>query len=501
MPLSDDGVIVENVSCEFPGTRALNSVNLTFLPGETHAITGENGAGKSTLLKIIAGAVKPTGGRIHISGTSYNAIRRPWKLGIRSIPQEPLLAQHLSIAENMFLGRLPRNLRLGVDWPLTIRLAADLLQRVGLSNLDPRHSVRGLEMGEQQLIQTARALACSGRIFLFDEPTSALTPAEISKLCAVIRSLAAHGAIVLFVSHRLTEIFSLCDRVSVLRDGNCVVTYKVTETTPNALIRAMVGREISRKAHANRSGDAQQVSLSVRNWQFDSQGSRIQLDVRQGEIVGLAGLVGCGRTAMLESIFGIRPHRGTIAVNGKTVEISHPGDAIGAGIAFVPQDRKRDGLVLPLTVENNLALTNFSAISRFGLLSRAKKRTLSLNWISRLEVKCTGPLQPARTLSGGNQQKVVLAKWLTRNPAVLLLDEPTRGVDIGAKTEIHEIIRTRAARGVAVLLASSEMPELLQLSDRILVMREGCIVDELYGENIEEEEILRRAVPGAAPIG
>lgn len=499
MALRQDAVILENVTCEFPGTRALNSVNLTFLPGETHAITGENGAGKSTLLKVLAGAVKPCSGRINVFGRSYESIRRAWKLGIRAIPQEPLLAQSLSVAENVFLGRLPRKSRVRVNWPVAVRRTSELLQRVGLSHLDPKQPVRGLEIGEQQLIQTARALAHGGRIFLFDEPTSALTPAEILKLDAAIRDLAAHGAVVLFISHRMPEIFSLCDRVSVLRDGNCVSTGKTAETTPDVLIRAMVGRDISSLGRPRAYGTSQ-VASGARSLSVTQHDQGPELGVHRGEIVGLAGLVGCGRTGLLESIFGIRPHHGNIAVNGKTVRISHPRDAIRAGIAYIPQDRKRDGLVLALTIENNLALPNFASISRLAVVAAAKKRRLSLEWIARLKVKCTGPLQPARTLSGGNQQKIVLAKWLVRNPVALLLDEPTRGVDIGAKTEIHEIIRALAARGVGVLLASSEMPELMQLCHRILVMREGKIVDELCDARISEEEILRSAVPGAHAV-
>lgn len=501
MALSGEAVILENITCEFPGTRALNSVSLTFLSGETHAITGENGAGKSTLLKVLAGVVKPCNGRVHIFGRSYEWIRQPWKLGIRTIPQEPLLAQSLSVAENVFLGRLPRKSRFQVDWPLAMARTAELLKRVGLSHLDPKRPVRGLDIGEQQLVQTARALADGGRIFLFDEPTSALNSSEISKLAVVIRDLSAQGAVVLFVSHRMPEIFSLCDRVSVLRDGNCMGTQRTAETTPDALIRAMVGREVSWAARSP-SNNTDEIALEISDFSVDRHSQRIKLVVRRGEIVGLAGLVGSGRTALLESVFGIRAHRGTVRVNGETVTVVHPRDAIRAGIAYIPQDRKRDGLVLPLSAEDNVALSNFPVISRFGVLNATKKRNLSLKWIDLLKVKCTGPSQKVRTFSGGNQQKIVLAKWLARKPDVLLLDEPTRGVDIGSKTEIYEIIRAFAARGVAVLLASSEMTELLQLCDRILVMREGAIVDELCGADMSEEEILRNAVPGghASPV-
>ncbi len=289
MASSDDPVIIENVTCEFPGTRALNSVSFTFLPGERHAITGENGAGKSTLLKVLAGAVRPRSGRIHIHGQSYRFIRQPWKLGIRTIPQEPLLAQSLSIAENVYVGRLPVERRLRVNWPVAVSLTKELLARVGLAHLDPKRPVRGLEIGEQQLIQTARALADGGKIFLFDEPTSALTPREVEKLSVMIRELAAQGAIVLFVSHRMAEIFSICDRVSVLRDGNHIRTQRTSETTPSDVVRAMVGRDISLNRRPALQAE-EQVSLSVRDLCLNPDGESVHLDVRRGEIVGLAGL-------------------------------------------------------------------------------------------------------------------------------------------------------------------------------------------------------------------
>ena len=496
MASSDDPVIIENVTCEFPGTRALDSVNFTFLRGERHAITGENGAGKSTLLKVLAGLVRPRSGRIHIQGQTYRFIRQPRKLGIRTIPQEPLLAQSLSITENVFLGRLPVQRSLRVNWPSAVSRTKELLARVGLPHLDPRRPVRGLEIGEQQLIQTARALADDGKIFLFDEPTSALTPQEVEKLSVVMRRLSAQGAIVLFVSHRMPEIFSICDRVSVLRDGKYIGTRMISETTPSHVIRAMVGRDISLNRRPAFQAD-EQVSLSVRDLCSNSEGQPLHLDVRRGEIVGLAGLVGSGRSALLERIFGIRRHHGRTAVNGRTTDIGSPRDAIRGGIGYIPENRKRDGLVLALDIEDNLALSNFPLVSRLAFLDRVSKRKLSLEWIARLHVKCTGPSQRARTLSGGNQQKVVLAKWLARNPAALLLDEPTRGIDIGAKAEIHEIIRALADRGVAILLASSEMPELLQLCGRILVMREGKIIGQLSGQDMSEEKILELAVPGA----
>ena len=491
-----DQLILDRITCEYPGTRALNAVSIVFAPGETHAITGENGAGKSTLLRVVAGGIRPQSGSIQVRGETYSCIRQPWQLGIRIIPQEPLLAKSLSIAENVFLGRLPRH-RWGfqIDWQTVRVRTRELLDRVGLPHLSPEQPVSGLGLGEQQLVQTARALADGGEIFLFDEPTSALMPHEVAKLSSVIKLLVQAGAIVLFVSHRMTEIFSVCDCVSVLRDGNYVGTRKIGETTSDELIRMMVGREISGKTtHARPPGTG--VSLSLEDFRPDRRLGPINLKVTGGEIVGLAGLVGAGRTELLESIFGIRAHAGKLVVNGRAVNIRSPREAACAGIALVPEDRKRDGLVLALNLEDNIALPNFSMLSRFSILNRPRKKATTETWISRLGVKSTGRLQPARMLSGGNQQKIVLGKWLARKPLILLLDEPTRGIDVGAKAEIYALIRQLAADGTAILLASSEMIELFDLCDRILVMREGQIGGEVRGSDADENTILRLAAPG-----
>lgn len=495
----NDAVFLDKITCEFGGTRALNAVSLTFHPSEIHAVTGENGAGKSTLLKVLAGLVRPQSGTIHIQGRAYSSIRYAWKLGIRTIPQEPLLAQSLSVAENIFLGRLPGGRSLRVNWKSTFTRAQQLLDRVGLSYLRPDQSVCGLALGEQQLIQTARALADNGSIFLFDEPTSALMPREVHQLFCVVKRLAAEGAIVLFVSHRMSEIFSVCHRVSVLRDGNYIGTKSIADTIPGELIRMMVGREIVGKRNPS-SPKIGQTALRLQEFKTDHHSYPLNLEVNSGEIVGLAGLVGAGRTELFDAVFGIRRHRGRTFVNGKITNVRSPWDAARAGIGYIPENRKRDGVVSALTIQDNLTLANFSLVSRLGVVRSAAARRLSQRWIERLRVKCTGALQPMHMLSGGNQQKIVLAKWLARNPAVLLLDEPTRGVDIGAKAEIHDLIRHLANRGLAILLASSEMSELLELSNRILVMREGVIIDELCGEQMNEAEILHLALPSARHI-
>ncbi len=491
----------QDIVCEFPGVRALGGVSLTFQPGEVHAITGENGAGKSTLLKVLAGLITPTAGSICFGTGALNNVRDARRFGIRTIPQEPLLAQDLSVAENIYLGRLPRNRSGGIDWTLAFAASHVLLQQVGLSHLEPRRTVRGLGLGEQQLIQTARALTDGGHIFLFDEPTSSLTIAESERLSRIIRGLASARAIVIFVSHRLREIFSICDMVSVLRDGLLVESCPTANTNPDQLICSMVGRAIATKKTRDRPLKGK-LCLKVEGLRYGPGRPSVSFDVCAGEIVGLAGLSGAGRSEILEAIFGARSQvSGRVHLNGRVVRIQSPRDAVRHRIALVPGDRKRDGLVLSLNVAANLALPNLRSLSCFGLVLGGRSRALFQSVAPRLGLKCTGSNQRAATLSGGNQQKIVLGKWFAIDPSVLLLDEPTRGVDVGAKTEIHDVIRRLAANGMAVVLSSSEMPELLSLCDRILVLCEGRVNGELQGSEITEEAILELAAPGMERLG
>lgn len=487
---------IEDVVCEFPGVRALDGVSLVIHPGRVHAITGENGAGKSTLIKVIGGILTPTVGSVRFAGETFKGIRDAWRLGVRTIPQEPSLAQDLSLAENIYLGRLPCN-RFGVvDWDTAFAAGQRLLEQVGLAHLGPRQIARSLTLGEQQLIQTARALTGGGRIFLFDEPTSSLNTVEADRLATIIRNLASSGAIVIYVSHRIREIFAICDTVSVLRDGRLVGSRFIDETNPDQLIGMMVGRAIPPKL-PRALPSALEPRLRIDDLRYAPGRPPVSFQASAGEILGLAGLAGAGSSEILESIFGSEPSAsGQIQANGHSARIRSPRDATRHGIALVPGDRKRDGLVLQLDIVSNLALPNARLLSRFGFVIQRRARRLCESLITRLSVKCTGPRQRTATLSGGNQQKVVIGKWIATDPSVLLLDEPTRGVDVGAKAEIHDVVRELAAKGIAVVLASSEMPELIELCDRVLVLCEGRLTGELQGSEITEEAILALAAPG-----
>ena len=489
-------IAVEHLTCDFPGVRALNDLSLEFRAGEIHALAGENGAGKSTLLKVLSGLVVPTWGDVVIGGQRVSRVRYALSLGIRTIPQEPVLAPDLSIAENLLMGKLPRKSLRRIDWKTVFETGQRLLQRVGLGHLPPQSLVAGLGVAEQQLIKIARALAGEGNVFLFDEPTSSLAAAEVARLGEILTELRTTGKVVLYVSHRLNEIFSFCDRVSVLRDGNLVATKSVSDTNPDELIRLMVGREIL-KAEASRPfvGDAPCLTVSgltVRGVLTD-----INFLVRRGEILRVAGLVGAGRTELLQTIFGVRrSERGEISLNGIAWKIRSPRDAMSAGIAYVPEDRKLHGLALNLSIAENFALPNLRQLGRFCVLRKRKRDQLAKSYAERLNLRYQKLTQLALLLSGGNQQKIVVGKWLARNPLILLLDEPTRGIDVGAKSEIYTLIRELTREGMSILLVSSELTELLALSHRIIVMREGRLSGDLAGEAMNEESILQLATPG-----
>ena len=487
---------LEDITCEFPGVRALDDVTLAFLPGEIHALAGENGAGKSTLLKVISGLVIPTKGNIKINGQTCRSVRHPRHFGICAIPQEPELAVDLSIAENILLGQLPKTRWNTVDWHKTFLQAKKLMTRVGLGERTPQQLASMLGLAEQQLVEIARALGENGQIFLFDEPTACLSPPDVARLGQILKELKQMGKIVLYVSHRLEEMFSLCDCVSILRDGKLVGRRRVVDTNPKELIRMMVGREIAVR-HAPEGFDSQKVILRVEKISSERFPRNVSLEVRRGEIVGVAGLVGAGRTELLQTIFGARPVKsGKVFVLDQEVRIQSPQDSIDAGMAFVPEDRKQDGLALALSIADNITLPNIKSLEHYGLLLSRKKKELAEQMAEQLEVRHSGVDSLVMLLSGGNQQKVVLGKWLAREPSILLLDEPTRGIDVGAKAEIHSRIRELAKAGMAILLVSSELPDLLSLSDRILVLREGEIAGELDRPSFHEESVMRLATPG-----
>jgi ABC-type sugar transport system ATPase subunit len=490
---------VRNLTCDFPGVRALDDLTLQFHAGEIHALAGENGAGKSTLLKVLSGRVRPTNGEILVGNHRFTHIRHALSLGIRSIPQEPVLAPDLSIVENLLMGRLPRNSAQLIDWAAAYEAGQALLHRVGLEHLAPTRLVAGLGVAEQQLIEIARALAGEGQVFLFDEPSSSFAPADSARLGEILHELRKSGKIVLYVSHRLDEVFSFCDRVSVLRDGKLVATKSVSDTNPDELIRLMVGREIP-KTRGTQPLGSNACCLSVSRLHVKGLLKDISFEVGHGEIVGIAGMIGAGRTELLQTLFGVHAtETGSISLNGSVLRIRSPRDAMAAGIAYVPEDRKLHGLALQLSIAENFALPNLRQLGRFVLLQKRKRDQLATLYAERLNLRYRRLQQLAVLLSGGNQQKIVLGKWLARKPQVLLLDEPTRGIDVGTKAEIYALIRGLARRGTSIILSSSELPELLALSRRIIVMREGQLTGELPADAMSEEAILQLATPGFLP--
>ena len=463
--------------------RALKGVSFDLREGEVHALLGENGAGKSTLIKVITGAHQPDGGTIEINGGRVAQLTpaAAHQLGIACIYQQPALFPDLTVAENIGV-RLEKVRSLArVDWPARRTRAAELLQRIG-AEISPDAEVRSLSMPEQQLVEIACALGAGARIVIMDEPTASLTQKEQHLLFAVVRDLRASGVGVIYISHRLEEIYALADRVTVLRDGESVGTNKVDDINEAMLIKLMVGREVS-SIFPPAESEPGEVVLSLKNVGCAASGvQNITLDVRAGEVVGLAGLVGAGRTELARVLFGLTPaDSGEIILNGEPVTITSPQEAVAHGIAYVPEDRRRHGVILEMPIAHNMTMAIHERLFPRAWLRFGTERTLALDYIRDLGVKAYGPEAPGGSLSGGNQQKVSLARWLATKPKLLILDEPTQGVDVGAKSEIHKIIRRLAKDGLAVLMISSDLPEVLGMSDRIAVLRGGTITAMLPG--------------------
>ena len=498
----------ERVSKSFAGVKALHNVDFDLRHGEVHALMGENGAGKSTLMKILAGVHTSYDGGILVEGhaASFSGVRDAEAAGVAIIHQELNLVPELSVADNILLGREPLIGGVLIDRRRMVRAAERLLGRLGVT-IAPETRIAGLRVGEQQLVEIAKALSLNARILIMDEPTSALSSSECDTLFKIVRQLASEGVAIIYTSHRIEEVLELADRVTVLRDGRRVVTAPIGELSRGAIISAMVGREMA----ANERGATAQdgaIVLSVRDLTLDTLGPHgwrrtlhgVSFELKRGEILGIGGLLGSGRTEILESIFGVAHgwRDGSIAIDGTAVDINSPADAYHLGVALVSEDRKERGLHLAASICDNVALPSIGALSRFGLRSFASERALAADMVKRLSVRCTGIGQEAAALSGGNQQKVVIGKWLATEPRILLLDEPTRGIDIGAKQEIYRLIFDLAAQGLAIIVVTSEMPELLLLSDRILVMCEGRQTGILARENAAQETVMRLAAPGMA---
>ncbi len=474
-----------DIEKSFGAVRALKGVSFELHAGEVHALLGENGAGKSTLIKVITGAHPPDEGSLAIGGQPVHGLTpaRARDLGIACIYQQPALFPDLSVAENIEL-RLKKSGPLDrVSWPQQQRRAEDLLRRIG-ARIVPDAEVRDLSMPEQQLVEIACALGIGARIVIMDEPTASLTQEEQHLLFAVVRDLRAAGVGVIYISHRLEEIFALADRVTVLRDGESVGTHRVAEIDEAGLIRLMVGREVS-QIYPPAEGPAGEEVLALKNLGCREGGVHgVSLAIRAGEIFGLAGLVGAGRTELARVLFGVTPaDSGEIFLHGRRVGISSPREAIAHGIAYVPEDRRRHGVILEMPIAHNLTMAVHPTFFPGGFLRDRAEEEHARHFMRDLDIKASGPSAPGASLSGGNQQKVSLARWLATKPKLLILDEPTQGVDVGAKAEIHKIIRTLAKEGLAVLLISSDLPEILGMSDRIGVMRGGTLTAILDGKS------------------
>jgi ABC-type sugar transport system ATPase subunit len=482
---------IEGVSKSFPGVRALTDVHFRLFPGQVHALLGENGAGKSTLIKIISGVHRPDSGVIRINGQPIilNNPREAQAKGVATIYQELSLYPELSVAENIFLGHAPKN-RLGMlRWPEIERRAGEILASLNIHDVDVTRKVGGLSVGNRQRVEIAKALSQNARILIMDEPTASLSEADVQRLFEIVRLLRERGVGIIYISHRLEEVFMLADHVTVLRDGQYVGEKPVANVTEPELIQMMVGRTIDQlfpKLEA-RIGDP---VLEVRDLRRLPMTRGVSFTLRSGEILGMAGLVGSGRSETAQLIFGIaRPEAGTILVHGKPARINRPQDAMRLGMAYIPEDRGLQGLIRPMPIRPNVSLASLEKISGFRFLDFGRERRLAVETINKLNVRAFSTEQIVNKLSGGNQQKIVVGKWLAREPRILIVDEPTRGIDVGAKAEIHRLLSELAQRGIGILMISSEMPEVLGMSDRVLVMRQGRIAAEISRADATQERV------------
>ncbi|MFD7874082.1 sugar ABC transporter ATP-binding protein [Streptomyces sp. NPDC059766] len=484
---------IEGIRKSFPGVVALDGVDFDLRRGEVHVLLGENGAGKSTLIKMLSGANTPDAGRILVDGAEVriHGAQDAERLGIATIYQEFNLVPDLTVAENIFLGRQPRRFGM-VDRKAMEAAAATLLERVGVP-VSPRARVRELGIARLQMVEIAKALSLNARVLIMDEPTAVLTSEEVEKLFAIVRSLREDGVGIVFITHHLDEIAALGDRVTVIRDGRSVG--QVPASTPEEeLVRLMVGRSIEQQYPRERVA-AGPALLSVEGLARDGVFHDIGFEVHAGEVVGIAGLVGAGRTEVVRAVFGADPYdRGSVKVSGSVLRRHDVSAAMAAGIGLVPEDRKGQGLVLDASVEENLGLVTMRAATRAGLVDRRSQHEAAARIAGQLGVRMAGLGQHVRTLSGGNQQKVVIGKWLLADTKVLILDEPTRGIDVGAKVEIYQLINELTAAGAAVLMISSDLPEVLGMSDRVLVMAQGRIAGELAADEATQDAVMALAV-------
>ncbi|SDP51010.1 sugar ABC transporter ATP-binding protein [Phyllobacterium sp. OV277] len=486
------------ISKSFPGVKALNDVNISLYPGTVTALIGENGAGKSTLVKILTGIYESDEGEIHIDGkaVAFGNAQDAINHGVTAIHQETVLFDELSVAENIFIGHAPKTSLGLVNWKGVNARALALLHSLE-SNIDPRARLKDLSIAQRHLVAIARALSVDARIVIMDEPTAALSRKEVDDLFQIVRRLKAQGKAILFISHKFDEVYEIADNYAVFRDGKAVGSGALADINQNDIVRLMVGRSIE---HAFPKVDIPlgKTVLKVENYSHPTEFRDISFELRKGEILGIYGLVGAGRSEICQSLFGVtRPSHGRLELDGKEIQIRSPGEAVHAGIVYVPEERGRHGAVLQLPIYQNISLPSLGKTSRSGFLRAAEELALARKYAERFDLRAAALSVPVGTLSGGNQQKVVIGKWLATQPKILILDEPTKGIDIGSKAAVHAFISELAGEGLSIIMVSSELPEILGMSDRVLVMREGLSAG-LFERAYMNAEILVRAATGNA---
>jgi len=486
---------VRDVTKSFGAVAAVQGVSFPLYAGEAHALVGENGAGKSTIVKMLAGVYEPDTGSLRVNGADvvFHHPADAKAAGIAVIYQEPTLFPDLSVAENIAMGNQPLTRLRQIDRKAMNANAAALFARLGVQ-IDPARPARGLSIADQQLVEIAKALSSEARVLIMDEPTAALSGVEVDRLFAVVRALRDEGAAIMFISHRFEEITALCERVTIMRDGRHVATELVADLSVDDMIRRMVGRDLS-ALFPKQDAEVGEVVLQVEGLGRAGVFRDISFQVRAGEIVALAGLVGSGRSEVMQAVFGVDPYdTGSVLVRGKPLAKRSPRAAMAAGMALVPEDRRQQGLIMELSIERNVTLPRSRALARLGLLFGSAERTAAATWTQQLQTKFSRLSDPVGTLSGGNQQKVVLAKWLATDPKLLIVDEPTRGIDVGTKAEVHRLMSSLAARGLAVVMVSSELPEVLGMADRVVVLREGRVAAQLTRAEATEETVMYAAM-------
>ncbi len=498
--MTDPVLRLEDIVKTFPGVRALDGVSFTVMPGEVHALMGENGAGKSTLMKVLGGIHQPTEGAIYV-GTEKVVMAGPLEAkakGIVFIHQELSLAEELTVAENIYLGELPRK-RFGfVDWATLAERTDAILKKLNVG-FTSRTRVGDLSIANQQMVEIARALTVDAKAVIFDEPTASLTDAEKVVLFDVIADLKASGVGIIYISHRMEEIFRITDRISILRDGQYQGTLNTAETTEEAVTQMMIGRKLDLTRNAAHH-DLGEVALEVRGLSCGKLYRDVSFEIRKGEVVGFYGLVGAGRTEIAETLFGLRtPSAGSIRLAGEEVRLASPTQAIARGISLVPEDRKGQGLVLGMNCRDNMTLPQVDDLTAGPFMAEGAEVAIFDQYRDRLDIRTPGWKQKVGNLSGGNQQKIVIGKWLSMHPEVLIVDEPTRGIDVGSKSEIHKLLRSLAAQGYAVMVISSEMPEVLHVSDRIVAMYSGRIMRTFTSEEVTEDSLIQAISGMTAP--